>query len=141
MLAHSLVQFAASVQHVEAASFLQVIRNAVPIFLLIVFLIGTVIGGPSDGPAAGGRAPVLTWGDGCSDAYFADIVHCGPTSRSGFSGIHVGPRNMLACQQPAPVFGRVWRACVGTMRNLWSRLANRPIMCSNIWPRTAYQHC
>lgn len=45
MLAHSVVQFAASAQHVEAASFLQVIRNAVLIFLLIVFLIGAVVGG------------------------------------------------------------------------------------------------
>jgi membrane protein YqaA with SNARE-associated domain len=45
MLVHSVVQFAASVQHVEAASFLQVIRNAVLIFLLIVFLIGAVVGG------------------------------------------------------------------------------------------------
>jgi membrane protein YqaA with SNARE-associated domain len=33
------------VQTIEAASFLQVIRNAVLIFLLIVFLIGAVVGG------------------------------------------------------------------------------------------------
>ena len=45
MFAHSVVQFAASVQHVEAASFLQVVRNAVLVFLLIVFLIGAVVGG------------------------------------------------------------------------------------------------
>lgn len=45
MLAQSLVQVTAAVQHIEAASFLQIVRNAILAFLLIVFVIGAIVGG------------------------------------------------------------------------------------------------
>lgn len=45
MIVQSMVHAATAVQHVEAASFLQIVRNAIIGFLLIVFLIGAVVGG------------------------------------------------------------------------------------------------
>ena len=44
MLTMAMAHGAALADQVEAASFLQIIRNAILVFLLIVFLLGGIVG-------------------------------------------------------------------------------------------------
>ncbi|AHH98055.1 hypothetical protein GCM10010174_05340 [Kutzneria viridogrisea] len=44
MLTQSVLHLSALTEHVVAANFLEVVRNAILIFLLVVFLIGGIIG-------------------------------------------------------------------------------------------------